>query len=999
MKRITFLIAALAAVLLSCNHVENTGMVSLVDQFANPGKEYRPAPLWVWNTDMQTGDIDRMLADFKEQGFGGAFVHPRPGLETEYLSQEWFDLWRYSVEKGKELGLDIWIYDENSYPSGFAGGHVPHEMPESYNQGRVLVSSVRDTVPDSCFLCLLRTGDNFTDITASLSEYQGKAGQYYVYEMGYPKAAAWTGGFPYVDLMVKGVTEKFIEVTMEGYEKTFGEELGPVVKGIFTDEPNINPDVPGGRRWTPDLFSTFEKMWGYDLRTQWPLLDEKIGDWKKLRHDYYATLLHLFINRWCKPWYNYTESKGLQWTGHYWEHAWPDLHEGPDNMAMYAWHQMPAIDMLFNDFNDQSCTAQFGNVRAVKELRSVANQMGRKRTLSETYGGAGANLRFVDMKRLGDWEYALGVNFMNQHLSHTSITGVRKYDYPPEFTAISPWWEDYHVLNDYFARLSLVLSHGTQKNDWLVLEPTTTLWLYGVGDDLYTVGNEFQSLLTALEKNLVEYDLGSEDIIREHGSVSGNLFRVGQCAYSTVVLPPRMENLECGTFLLLEEFAKNGGRILAMSKPSLIDGKPSDETLDVTPVTIEELLSLYEAPLKIKTDGELYHQHRTYADGELYFFANPSLDTPSKFSFESPSRLYRFDAMTGEIFAVSPKVDITLPEAGSALYFVSDAVLPCESESSFPSLADTLNCGDVAISRRFPNALSLDFCNLTVDEDQTNNLYIKEANNRLWAHFGRRDPWESAVQFRREIIESDTLPYSNIMAEYYFNVEGNVDTSTFRIIVERPGIWNVAINGRPLSADQDTLLDSRNGVYDISRAVYRGRNCVTLQLDRMNIHAELAPVIVLGNFDVSPIARGWRVTPPKAVSFGDMAQQGSPEYPWMVSYTKSLDLQELSGLYFVQLGRWEGSDAHVVVNGKKAGNISFPPYRLDITPLLQEGGNTICVNVAGSLRNLYGPHFNSDLTITHPGSWDGQYKPCSGEDYFLLPYGLEEDYSIIRFKK
>jgi len=55
-------------------------------------------------------------------------------------------------------------------------------------------------------------------------------------------------------------------------------------------------------------------------------------------------------------------------------------------MAMYAWHQMPGIDMLFNQFNETSPRAQFGNIRAVKELRSAANQVGYKRTLCETYG-------------------------------------------------------------------------------------------------------------------------------------------------------------------------------------------------------------------------------------------------------------------------------------------------------------------------------------------------------------------------------------------------------------------------------------------------------------------------------------------------------------------------------------------------------------------------------------------------------------------------------------
>ena len=66
-------------------------------------------------------------------------------------------------------------------------------------------------------------------------------------------------------------------------------------------------------------------------------------------------------------------------------------------MAMYAWHQVPAIDILMNEYSE-TVNAQFGNVRAVKELGSVANQMGRTRTLSETYGAGGWDLRFEDMK-------------------------------------------------------------------------------------------------------------------------------------------------------------------------------------------------------------------------------------------------------------------------------------------------------------------------------------------------------------------------------------------------------------------------------------------------------------------------------------------------------------------------------------------------------------------------------------------------------------------------
>ena len=104
---------------------QDDGFGYLKEHFASPGNHYGSAPLWVWNTKVTKTDIDSMLYGFKKNAFGGVFVHPRPGLITEYLSQEWFDDYAYAVRRGKELGLDVWIYDENSYPSGFAGGHVP----------------------------------------------------------------------------------------------------------------------------------------------------------------------------------------------------------------------------------------------------------------------------------------------------------------------------------------------------------------------------------------------------------------------------------------------------------------------------------------------------------------------------------------------------------------------------------------------------------------------------------------------------------------------------------------------------------------------------------------------------------------------------------------------------------------------------------------------------------------------------------------------------------
>ena len=170
------------------NEVKVNDFASLSSQFADPPREYTTAPFFVWNGDITADEIDKDLVSFKNAGSSQVFIHPRPGLITEYLSENWFKLYQHAVEKGKELGMNIWIYDENSYPSGFGGGHVPDEMPESYNKGQGLNMTKFDILPDTCdkyYLCLKEVDGIYKDITSSLSNEKGKKGNYFLFSKTY----------------------------------------------------------------------------------------------------------------------------------------------------------------------------------------------------------------------------------------------------------------------------------------------------------------------------------------------------------------------------------------------------------------------------------------------------------------------------------------------------------------------------------------------------------------------------------------------------------------------------------------------------------------------------------------------------------------------------------------------------------------------------------------------------------------------------------------------
>ena len=1022
MKRILTYLAAVA-ILMACgkagDELGKTRTLSFDEvekAFADPGKEFRPAPLWTWNARVTHSDIDRMLSDFKGQGFGGAFIHPRPGLETEYLSDDWFELWRYSVEKGKELGLDIWIYDEDSYPSGFAGGHVQREMPESYDHPTRLNPVICDTVPENaedCIACLKREGDSFIDITGRSGEYIGVPGTYYIYEGLLSKSRGQTTGLPYVDLLYPGVTDKFMEITMSGYEKEFGKELGPVVKGIFTDEPHYLD-------WSPVLFEEFRRDWGYDLRTSLPMLHEEIGNWKQVRYDFTYTKHRLFTERWARRWNSYCSSHGLIWTGHYWEHAWPDFGGNADNMGMYEYHHMPAIDLLFNNFDDVSPHAHWGNVRSVKELRSVANQMGYTRTLCESYGGAGWDLSFEDMKRLADWEYALGVNFMNQHYSNVTIEGARKLDYPDFFTGYSPWAKDYKVLNDHVARLSLALSQGEQENDILILEPTTTIWMYYTHmkdtPEVTVMGDSFQAFITGLEKNQIEYDLGSESVIARHGKVRSGRFIVGERAYSTVIIPPMVESLRPETAGLLDKFARQGGTVIALSKPALTNACGSSLLTGLWESGLGNIrdsfdldgLSSASVSFESVSGGSLYHQRREFDEGQLLYLTNSSLteDTDVRFRLGGAG-LKRLDTMTGEISAypctdngdgtVSAEALLT-PAADIMLFATKDAsgmdgLKPWSCRKASAKVIGPAS--GLKVERLGDNYLSLDFCRYSVDGRMSEETYVTQACTDLYAAFGLFNPWERNIQYKQEFIDRDTLRTGPVSVIYNFEIAEDFDWSDMKFICEKPGLWTVSVNGRHVTPmDGVHPLDARNGCYPIGEFVHKGTNVVELSRETMSLLAEISFAFVAGDFSVVPTASGFAVKAPVPVSTGAWKDQGLPFYSWDVSYTAEYDIDGLKDGYVLKLGRWKGTVCEVFVNDRKAGIIAFQPYEMDITSFLNEGRNSVKVVCTGSLANLFGPHYSPRAGSMGPLSWDGVTERKGGLDYIFDGYGLYEAFEI-----
>jgi len=999
--------------------------------FADPPRDYSTGPLWVWNDDLTDKQIVDTLRDMAAQNVRAPFVHPRPGLMTPYLSERWMHLWETALAEAERLDMNIWIYDENSYPSGFAGGFVPDAMPESRGQGLAIREHKKPPASTEDTVAIFRLTDNGSeDVSAKVRSGESlPEGKYLAATIVRAGARGWFGGKWYVDLMRDGVTEKFLDITLEAYRKRIGKHFGKRVPGSFTDEPHLTP--AGHLPWTDALPRLFKERWGYDLIEHLPALNRRVGDWKRVRHNYMQLLHERFVERWGKPYYEYCEKHNLEFTGHYWEHSWPSCHGVPDNMAMYAWHQRPAIDTLMNQYSE-NVNAQFGNVRAVRELGSVANQLGRRRTLCEAYGAGGWDLRFEDMKRIGDWLYVLGVNTLNEHLAYITIRGARKRDHPQSFSYHTPWWEGYHVLATYFTRLSAALSHGQQVNSILLLEPTTTAWMYQPGDGKAQkdkLGATFQALVTALEKAPIKYDIGCEDIMARNGSGDGAKLIVGERAYTTLVIPPHTENLNAKTMDQLEAYVGAGGRVWCCGPPpALIDGRPSDRGSKVArhstwnagkpePPAAADIPAILRQSAPTAADdivvthtenerGILFQHTRRFDDGWLLFLANTSIDSPSSGQFAcGKGFVEQWDLETGNIApypqpgtpqqnAARMSVPFELAPCGSLLLFVSNDTKGRKAPAPSPTEAAKVipPTGELKIRRVDVNVLTLDYVDITAGGETKKDLYVLKAADFAFRKNGLDgNPWSRAVQFRDELITKKLPADSGFEATYKFTIADRVPDS-LSIVIERGDLYTVTCNGQQLAVTKDKWwLDKAFPRIDLAAAARIGENAVTIKAAPLTMLGELEAAFIIGDFALEPAEKGFVIAPPQPLQLGPWNGQGLPLYGHRVSYTHKFAVSQPKGRYVVDLPSWYGSVAKVTVNGKPAGHVWHQPWECDVTDRIKPGPNEIEVVVTGTLKNTLGPHHGKPpLGSAWPSMWDKapEQGPPPGKDYSTVGYGL-----------
>ncbi len=991
-------------------------------KFADPPPAYRPMPLWVWNDELEWPRLREQLAQFREQGMGGVFVHPRPGLITEYLSEEWFRLWEASVEEGKRLGLLVNIYDENSYPSGFAGGHVPSLAPDTVVTSVVPGfdkdfedTDLADPAIAAAFAVEMAEDGKIRSATRIRRPAEiPSSGEVLLFRFRHGRGRAWTAGFPYVDLTNPQTARLFLRTTYEAYKKRLGSEFGKTIRWAFTDEPNLANAGDSGLPLSAYTLAEFRRRRGYDLADHLPSLYWDIGDYRRVRFDYWETIHELWEQNFMRPMFEWCDRNNLRFTGHWLEHEWPVPWRSPGDAAFYAYQHMPGIDVLHIPGQGIDSHILF----TIKQAASVAHQLGR-RTFSETYGVGGWDAGLEDFKRLGDWVMVHGVNFVNLHLSFATFRGARKRDHPQSFSDAAAWWRYYRLHADHVARVSWALSSGEARHRVLVLTPTTSAFLHarraGPTPEFEKMRRDNAELIQALADRWIDFDVGDEYLIEWFGGVSGRRFRIGRAEYHLLVWPPNMINVRRPTVRHLRRFLKEGGQILALGPPAAyVDGRPSEEIARLKeqfrdqwrPIFLVELPDRIRRMLEPRVRIEpppppgVGFAERFLSDGSrVLFFANPGTETVTAEAVVEGGALEEWDTVTGEISAAlyEPvagrrlRFRLELPPAGSRLFVVRPHAAAPPPESQPPRFLP-VKAERWQIRPDSANVLVLDYCDLEVAGDAFREIHTLEANWKIWRAHGFEQPaWDSAVQFRNRVRDRNQFSgFSGFEAVFRFHVAGAAAAKGLRLVIETPELYRVTLNGNEVDFSAPTpWIDPRLGSAPVEQWVRPGENVVKITGRPFDVRMELENIYLLGNFTATPAEKGFRLEAPSALDFGSWRDQGYPFYGGSVLYESEVSVPEDCGGLRIALSRWAGSAAEILLDGRRTAVVGWPPYSAGISA--EPGPHRVGIRVAATPRNLFGPFHNpaKPRRQAWPRHWRrfAEHQP-PGARYDTLDYGL-----------
>ncbi len=1022
---------------------KNVSQILEDDLFKNPTSEYRGTPFWAWNCELDKEELLWQIEQLKKMGFGGFHMHSRSGMATEYLSEDFFDLVKACVDKAEQEDMLAYLYDEDRWPSGAAGGIVTKNRKYSQRNIKITVTPDESAVDfaeavntgKTYFVCAY---DVMLNDLGELEEYQyikdiscskdERAVRWYVYSF-VTEPSGWYNNQTYLDTLSKEAVDKFIEVTHEAYKNHVGDKFGKSIPSIFTDEPNFSSkgtlDFALDRRdiclpWTFDFDETFKNQYGYSILEKLPELFWELPNGKisVARYNYHDHITQRFVDAFAANYGNWCRKNGIYFTGHVLEEqslASQTASVG-ETMRFYRHFGIPGIDIL--------CDKR--EFTTAKQAQSITRQDGKEGVMSELYGVTNWDYDFRGHKFQGDWQAAMGITLRVPHLSWVSMKGEAKRDYPASINYQSSWYKEYKYIENHYARLNTALTRGKPIVKVAVIHPIETYWLHwgpkeSTADVRNMLDEQFMQTNRWLLSGLMDFDYICESVLPEQiGKISDKLC-VGEMEYSAVVISG-CETLRSTTVDILEKFRKAGGKIIFVGDaPKYIDAFPSERVKDLYNdcITIThskpQLLNALETERFVdirNIDGtrsdNLIYQSRKDTDGTWLFIAHMHEETAREWQGSGVSKNivteYKrqviingeytpllYDTISGEI----KKVDFEIKNGQTVIYYTFytlDSLLlklcpPTEksyfSEKENKKVHKSIHWLEkVKYTRSEENVLLLDVGNYKLDNEKYNE---KEETLKI------NDICRSRLNFINNatqpwVIEKEEICHFVTM-KYEF--ESEIEVGEAYVATEDFGICDIVFNGQKVpNIACGYFTDKSIGKIKLP-SIVKGKNTLEITYP-FGTRTCVENCFILGDFNV--VCEGCTkkiVEKSDVIGFGDIVPQGMPFYGANITYEMCFETDDVYDVR-ISTSNYVGAVVKVRLDGEEVGVIAYSPYSVTV-PNVEPGKHKLEITLCGTRYNSFGSLHQTDdkLTWFGPNAWR---RNAWGEN------DLTQDYSNFKYE-
>jgi hypothetical protein len=628
---------------LAANAAPDTGSIeSLYQAFRDPDRKYSIRPFWFWNGKMEAEEIGRQIRLMVEHGVYGAYAHNRDGLETPYLSEDWWQAVGAALETAREQGFSFCLVDDFEWPSGEARDYW---MP-GINKSRVVEANPEFHIRVLRPVETLANGPKRVEIPLPPKTHVIVAGKCLgpdrldaeslrtipVPEGG--NALAWDapegewaviayqlrpsktpdGGT--VDLMNPDAVRKFIEIYYEELHRRYGQYFGNALPATFADHEGSYGGTIG---WTPRLFETFRRKAGYELEPFLPALTYDVGSkTEKVRCDYVDTVSDLYstsffqqINDWCR-------AHGLQYSGHVWEESlfFNPWVQGDFYRILRAMGQ-PGCDTLV-EWARQSVW--------LKEVASVADFEGRH-VVCENQGVQGGD-SYLSPERMRRVSNCLGAWNIGEFIPHAFDYDLARINFPPDWLLSQPFLPHFRSYADQMRRVSFMNCESRHVAELLLYYPQVSVWgqsspafhvVASVTDpavwsaDAAETHSSYAQLKLRLTEENLDYKVADDAYLAE-SRIEDKKLAISTSRFSTLVLPPT-STIRRSTAERVRQFYAAGGTVIAIGRLPFISVEEGRDDA--------QLKSCWEAMFDTAPSLEPFTLRSNASGGRAYFVPGP----------------------------------------------------------------------------------------------------------------------------------------------------------------------------------------------------------------------------------------------------------------------------------------------------------------------------------------------------------------------------------------